>query len=59
GRCATKLRHAPTLPLMLFSENLKRGGILLESLPVWKQISPKFSNNIELNQVVDATNQCN
>jgi hypothetical protein len=44
---------------MLFSENLKRGGILLESLPVWKQISPKFSNNIELNQVVDATNQCN
>jgi len=44
--------------LMQFNENLKRGGILLESLKLWKRIGPKFSNNIELNQVFDAINQC-
>jgi hypothetical protein len=36
GRCATKLRYAPTRLLMQFKENLKSGGIVLESLPLWK-----------------------
>tara|TARA_B110000908_G_scaffold39721_1_gene47997 strand:+ start:162 stop:335 length:174 start_codon:yes stop_codon:yes gene_type:complete len=30
-----------------------RGGMLLESLPLWKQSSLEFINNIELNQVFD------
>jgi hypothetical protein len=51
GRCATKLRYAPTRPLMQFNENLKRGGILLESLPFWKYLRRIFKQDMELNQV--------
>ena len=51
GRCATKLRYAPTRLLMQSDENLKRRRILLESLPLWKYLSRIFKQDMELNQV--------
>jgi hypothetical protein len=53
GRCATKLRYAPNPLSKQFNENFKRGGILLESLPLWKYFSGEFRDNIELNQAFD------